>query len=67
MNITLEEIRATYKFNETSQNTVPQALKVFFEPTSFEDTIRNAISVDGDSDNTCCHYRWCGGGLSRRA
>jgi len=50
MNFTLDGIRATYQFNETCQDTVPQALMAFFESTSFEDAIRNAISVGGDSD-----------------
>ena len=50
MNFTIDEIRDTYEFNETCQNTVPQALMAFFESTSFEDAIRNAISVGGDSD-----------------
>lgn len=50
MNFTLDEIRPTYRFNETCQDTVPQALEAFFESTSFEDAIRNAISVGGDSD-----------------
>lgn len=50
MNFTLDEIRDTYAFNETCQDTVPQALEAFFESTSFEDAIRNAISVGGDSD-----------------
>ena len=50
MDFTLDEIRDTYKFNETCQNTVPQALKAFFESDSFEDAIRNAISIGGDSD-----------------
>ena len=40
----------TYEFNETCQDTVPQALQAFFESTSFEDAIRNAISIGGDSD-----------------
>lgn len=47
---TLDEIRDTYKFNETCQDTVPQAMVAFFESNSFEDAIRNAISVGGDSD-----------------
>ncbi len=47
---TLDEIRPTYRFNETCQETVPQALEAFFESTSFEDAIRNAISIGGDSD-----------------
>lgn len=47
---TLDEIRPTYRFNETCQETVPQAFEAFFEADSFEDTIRNAISIGGDSD-----------------
>lgn len=50
MDFTLDEIRPTYQFNETCQETVPQALMAFFESTSFEDAIRNAISLGGDSD-----------------
>ena len=50
MDFTLEEIRDTYEFNETCQDTVPQALKAFFESLDFEDAIRNAISIGGDSD-----------------
>lgn len=50
MNFTLDGIRDSYKFNETCQETVPQALMAFFESTSFEDAIRNAISIGGDSD-----------------
>jgi type I restriction enzyme M protein len=50
MNFTLDEIRPSYHFNETCQGTVPQALMAFFESSSFEDAIRNAISIGGDSD-----------------
>jgi len=50
MNFTLDGIRDTYKFNETCQDTVPQAIMAFLESTSFEDAIRNAISIGGDSD-----------------
>ena len=50
MNFTLDGIRDSYRFNETCQDTVPQALMAFFESTSFEDAIRNAISIGGDSD-----------------
>jgi len=50
MNFTIDGIRDTYEFNETCQGTVPQALMAFFESTSFEDAIRNAISIGGDSD-----------------
>ena len=51
---TLDEIRPTYKFNETCQQTVPQALEAFYESTSFEDAIRCAVSVGGDTDTLAC-------------
>ena len=47
---TLDEIRPTYRFNETCQETVPQAIIAFLESTGFEDAVRNAISLGGDSD-----------------
>ena len=50
IDFTLDDIRPTYDFNESCQGTVPQALEAFFESNSFEDAIRNAISVGGDSD-----------------
>lgn len=50
IDFTLDSIRDTYQFNETCQKTVPQALQAFFESTSFEDAIRCAISIGGDSD-----------------
>lgn len=46
----IDDIRATYCFNETCQETVPQAIMCFLESTSFEDAIRTAISLGGDSD-----------------
>lgn len=50
MDFTLDKIRSTYRFNETCQKTVPQAIEAFLESDSFEDAIRNAISIGGDSD-----------------
>ena len=47
---TLDEIRPTYRFNESCQDTVPQAITAFLESNDFEDAIRNAISLGGDSD-----------------
>lgn len=46
----LDDIRETYEFNETCQGTVPQALEAFYESESYEDAVRNAISIGGDSD-----------------
>jgi type I restriction enzyme M protein len=50
LDFNLDSIRPTYKFNDTCQGTVPQALVAFFESTDFEDAIRGAISIGGDSD-----------------
>lgn len=50
LDFTLDEIRESYKFSETCQDTVPQAIMAFLESISFEDAIRNAISIGGDSD-----------------
>lgn len=47
---TIDEIRLTYRFNESCQGTVPEAIIAFLESTDFEDAIRNAISLGGDSD-----------------
>ena len=51
---TLDEIRPAYYFNETCQETVPQAFVAFYESTSFEDAIRCAVSLGGDSDTLAC-------------
>lgn len=50
LNFTLDEIRPTYISNEICQDTIPQAVKAFQESVDFEDAIRNAISIGGDSD-----------------
>ena len=47
---TLDGIRKRYTFDVSCQGSVPVALEAFFESTDFEDAIRNAISVGGDSD-----------------
>ena len=47
---TLDEIRPGYKFNESCMGTVPEAITAFLESTGFEDAIRNAVSLGGDSD-----------------
>lgn len=47
---TLDEIRPVYLFNETCQETVPEAIIAFLESTGFEDAIRCGISLGGDSD-----------------
>lgn len=50
MDRSFEEIRRDYAFNESCQKTVPEAITAFLESESFEDAIRNAIYLGGDSD-----------------
>ncbi len=50
LSCTLDEIRPTYRFDESCQGTVPQTITAFLESTDFEDAIQNAISLGGDSD-----------------
>lgn len=47
---TVAEIRPTYRFNETCQGSVPEAIICFLESSSFEDSVRKAVSLGGDSD-----------------
>jgi len=51
---TLEEIRPHYRFDETCQGSVPQAIIAFLESDSYEDAVRKAISLGGDSDTLAC-------------
>lgn len=50
LDFTVDQIRPTYAFNETCQDTVPQAITCFLESESFEDCLRTSISLGGDSD-----------------
>lgn len=47
---TVDEIRPGYAFDMTCQGTVPEALTCALESENFEDAVRNAISLGGDSD-----------------
>ncbi|MDO9591813.1 MAG: ADP-ribosylglycohydrolase family protein [Erysipelotrichaceae bacterium] len=49
-----DSIRKWYKFDVTCQGSVPQAIRCFYEATDFEDAIRLAISIGGDSDTIGC-------------
>jgi type I restriction enzyme M protein len=50
LDFTLDGIKDSYRFTTDCQATVPQAIAAFLESTSFEDAIRNAVSLGGDSD-----------------
>ncbi|MBR5534082.1 MAG: ADP-ribosylglycohydrolase family protein [Ruminiclostridium sp.] len=54
LNFTLDQIRADYSFDVSCAGSVPQAMEAFLESESFEDAIRNAISIGGDSDTIAC-------------
>ena len=54
LDLDLEELRKYYKFNESCQDTVPQAIYTFLISESFEDSIRKAIYIGGDSDTLAC-------------
>lgn len=50
----VDEIRPDYTYDVSSQGTVPQAVCAFLDATDFEDALRNAISLGGDSDTIAC-------------
>lgn len=50
LDFTLDDIRVSYSFSSRCQDSVPQAIEAFLESTDFEDAIRNAVSIGGDSD-----------------
>lgn len=50
LDLTLDEIRPTYQFDVSCSGSIPVAFQAFLESDDFEDAIRNAISVGGDSD-----------------
>ena len=51
---TCDEIRPSYRHVESCQETVPEAITAFLEGQSFEDVIRTAVSLGGDSDTLTC-------------
>ena len=51
---TVENIRPSYEFDISCQGTVPEALIAFLDSDSYEDAVRNAISLGGDSDTLGC-------------
>ena len=50
LDFSLDQIRSDYSFDVSCKGSVPQAIEAFLESNSFEDAIRNAISIGGDSD-----------------
>ncbi|HOF16349.1 MAG TPA: ADP-ribosylglycohydrolase family protein [Bacteroidales bacterium] len=54
LDFTINSIRSTYTYDDSCQNTVPQAIVAFLESTDYENAIRLAISLGGDSDTLAC-------------
>jgi ADP-ribosylglycohydrolase len=54
LNRTLGSIRPSYSFDVSCQGTVPEAIIAFLDASNYEDAIRNAISLGGDSDTLAC-------------
>jgi ADP-ribosylglycohydrolase len=50
----IDDIRPIYSFNISCQGTVPEAIIAFLDSESFEDAVRNAVSLGGDSDTLAC-------------
>ena len=50
----LDEIRPKYEFDSSCQGSVPEAIIAFLESEHFEDAIRKAVSLGGDSDTIAC-------------
>src|SRR5262249_38360095 len=51
---TLEEIRPEYRFDGSCQGSVPESIIAFLESTDYEDAVRKAVSLGGDSDTMAC-------------
>jgi len=51
---TIDEIRPRYTFKISCQESVPEAIIAFLDSDSYEDAVRNAISLGGDSDTQAC-------------
>lgn len=54
LNRTIDTIRPEYYFNESCQETVPEAITAVLESNDFEHAIRLAVSLGGDSDTLAC-------------
>jgi len=66
LNRTVDQIRPLYAFDVSCQGTVPESIICFLESANFEDAVRKAVSLGGDSDTLGCitggiaqaHYKY---------
>lgn len=54
LNRTVTEIRPRYRFDVSCQGTVPEAIIAFLDSRDYEDAVRKAVSLGGDSDTLAC-------------
>lgn len=54
LTMTVDEIRPAYSFDVSCQGSVPQAIVCFLDSVDWEDAVRNAVSLGGDSDTLAC-------------
>jgi len=54
LNRTVDRIRPSYGFDVSCQGTVPEAIISFLDAGGYEDAVRNAVSLGGDSDTLAC-------------
>lgn len=54
LNFTIDENQADYQFSEICQESVPESIVAFLESGDFEDAIRRAVFLGGDSDTIAC-------------
>jgi ADP-ribosylglycohydrolase len=54
LNRSVNDIRPSYSFDVSCQGTVPASIVAFLDSESYEDSVRNAISLGGDSDTLAC-------------
>lgn len=54
LNRTVDVIRPSYRFDVSCQGTVPEAIIAVLDSESYEDAVRNAVSLGGDSDTLAC-------------
>ena len=50
----IDEIRDIYFFDGSCQGSVPEAITAFLESSDYENAIRLAVSIGGDSDTIAC-------------
>ena len=53
LGLSVSDLQKTYRYTELIEDCVPQALTCFLEANSFDDALRNAISIGGDTDTIC--------------